>query len=131
MSRDLNESPRVLIEQREAQELPDRRHDDVLITRALWTGTKLTRSELEVARQRSNTAKSREIVKQERQAEIQAFYDACGGVPVLAKRLRVTQNYLRLAKSRAYLPRVAKYEMMEEAKRNRHKLSERLFEPLA
>jgi hypothetical protein len=131
MARDLNESPRVLIEAREADALPDPRHDDALLVRSLWCGTKLDRAMLEHARLRQNTSKARQIIKSERTAEIQAFYDACGGIPVLAKRLGVTNNYLHLAKSRAYLPRVAKYEMMKEAERNGHDLSERLFEPLA
>lgn len=110
--------------------LPDRRHDDALMIRAMWADVRLTRLMLETARLRKNAAKSREIIKAERVSEIQAYYDACGGVTVLAKRLGVTNNYLHLAKSRAYLPRSSKYEMMKEAERNRHPLSERLFEAL-
>lgn len=131
MARDLNESPRLLIEQRENEELPDKRHDDALLIRAVWAGVRLDRMSLDAARLRQNSAKSRQIIKDERAAEIQAYFDACGGVPVLAKRLGVTKNYLHLAKSRAYLPRSSKYEMMKEAERQGHDLSERLFDPLA
>jgi hypothetical protein len=81
MARDLNESPRVLIEAREADALPDPRHDDALLVRSLWCGTKLDRAMLEHARLRQNSAKARQIIKSERTAEIQAFYDACGGIP--------------------------------------------------
>lgn len=131
MARDLMESPRALIELRESDALPDKRHDNAILARSLWCGVKLDRTQLELARLRRNSGKSRQIIKAERGDEIGAFYDACGGVAVLAKTLGVTRNYLHLAKSRAYLPRVMKYELMREAGRNGHDLSERLFEPLA
>lgn len=124
MATDLKESPRVIREAMETGTALDARHDHALVVRARFLGKRLTMEDLMEARKRSP---HHEREKDERRDAIQAFYDACGGVPVLHKKLGVRPNYLYVCKTRGSLPRAMKYEMMLEAERNGYELAPDLF----
>lgn len=124
MAEDLKESPRVIREAQDRGVALHARHDHTLCLRARFLGKKLTMKDLAEARKRSP---HHEREKDERRDAIQEFFDACGGVPVVHKKLGVRPNYLYLAKTRGWLPRVMKYEMMMLAEEKGHKLDPDLF----
>lgn len=128
MARDLNESPAHLIGQRESGELPDSRHDETLVARAIYTGKRITRDDLRNARSRKSLQHNAE--KKERTEKIANFYKEYGGVARLSEHTGINRNILWLAKSRAALPRVWKYELKMAAKKINHALPDYLFTPL-
>lgn len=58
------------------------------------------------------------------------FFTKAGGVQELARRIGVSPNALYLNKSREYLSRAHKYEMMIVAKKLKFKLPDNLFDPV-
>lgn len=123
MAESLNESPRVLIEAKCAKELPDERHDDRIIQRAVFNGVSLSHSDLQEHRR---NLKLRHV-RAHRSEAIQAFYDAVGGVDVVALTTGATANALYIAKSRDRLPQKYKYELKMMASKAGHDLDDALF----
>lgn len=127
MAKDLNESVRVLIEQRERGELPDARHDEALVTRAMMLNKPLTIPDLREERKKGGVAQ--QIAS--RQETIVKFYEAAGGVKALMQEVGADRrNYLDLAKARGYLPRARKYEFMRVAERIGFDLPSEIFLPV-
>ncbi len=63
-------------------------------------------------------------------ATIVALFDKLGGAQKAAKKIGVTANTLHISKSRGYLPKTHKYEIMLCAKRVGMKLPDDLFDPV-
>lgn len=126
MAKALNESPRVLIEQRENGEVPHERHDRIIVAKAIYDGLTLSKMDLEAARHRPSVTKQ----KKERAEKIGEFYKEAGGAKKLAEEIGSTRNVLDLAKSRGHLPRVRKYEIMKVADRIGFELPDVIFDPI-
>lgn len=109
-----------------ARQIPSEKYDQIFISRAVYLNIPLSRDDLRAYRFKDVSAKYKAV----RQDKIQNFYEACGGVDVVATKIGSTVNALYIAKNRGKLPPPKKYEIMTLAASNGIELSPILFEPI-
>jgi len=126
MARDLDEAPSELLSRREDGDLPDPRHDNRILMRAIYMGKYLRQAHLTEMRRR----RQMRPFADERREVIGEFFDAAGGLSLLAHKVGSTPNALRVAKNRARLPRKLKHELMTIAQQIDYPLDDELFEAL-
>lgn len=126
MADDLGESVMTLIDARSEGRLPNKRHDEIIVKRAIHEGVRLTKIDLQTERQKPPLKVRREEGKE----LIARFYEACGGEAELSEQVGCTKNYLAIAKCRGYLPRARKYEFMMAAEQAGFTLPGHAFDPI-
>jgi hypothetical protein len=126
MARDLGESPMALVECKYAGTMPEPRHDEMIIKRAIFLGKKVTREKIARARRLEEL----DHVRDDRKAVIKSFYERAGGVSAVAEEVGASVNALRMAQSRGTLPKIHKHAMFKIAERIGSPLDEELFEAL-
>lgn len=107
MARDLGESPSELLRRREAGDLPDPRHDQKIIARALFVDKYLRQRNLDEMRRLSE----KKVEVRNRKTRIREYYHRMGGTGIVAEKLGVTPNTVRLWCHRARLPAKFKFEL--------------------
>lgn len=123
MAADLGVAPSDLIELREAGDIPAPKHDDVIVARALYEGVSITRAHLAKHRQA-------QVQKEKQKKVIAGLISRAGGARKLSSAIGTSENVVRLASSRGYLPRRHKYEIMMAAQSMNFVLPDDIFEPV-
>lgn len=126
MGRDLNESPVELARVRDAGDIPDAKHDKIILARSIYMGKPLTADDFASHRVRRET----EAVREERSRKIGEFYEAAGGSDNLARLVNASQNALHICKHRGVLSRSRKFEFKQVAQKIGFDLPDFLFAPL-
>jgi len=126
MARDLDDSPSELLRRRVNGDLPDPRHDPIILARAMHQDVYMRQHHLAAIR----ATKERKPEITERKEKIGEFFNDAGGAVVVARKAGTSANALRVAKARARLPASLKHELVTLAREIGHDLDLDLFEPL-
>jgi hypothetical protein len=124
MAADLDESVNALLRARAAGQLPDPRHDRILILRDRSHGGRLTKAKLDEVR-----GTRHDVDRAMRGDTIRSFYEACGGVKVVSARTGTSIDHLHANSTRGYLNRTAEAAYLEMAAEVGVELPAEIFTP--
>lgn len=139
MANDLGESPRALIESRLSKQLPDPRHDPILLERAEKSGVHLTQAKIDKMRYQPKAPKRKAVRRSgrvvsgelaERRERIGVFVQSLGGYAHAADAVGMSENALRIAVTRGQLQRKYKHEILLAASAKGIEVGDDLFDRL-
>lgn len=104
MAHDLNDSATILQGQKECGLLPDERHDDVIVARAMYLGALITKKDIVRLRRE---LRPREAIKREREwgeSKIAELVERCGGPKAVSDLTGLTAKHVKVIRARGKIP---------------------------